>query len=93
MQLFELLCELLKFARVLKILAVELGQLAMVSFFYFADNGGVALLSCLKHLSCLEIDGSSLIEHFGVEVELLLVESVNGLHILHALLKDLHFLL
>ena len=32
----------------------------------------------------------ALIEHIIVEVELLLVELVNGLHVLHALLEDLH---
>ena len=93
LQLLKLLCELLKFTGVLQVLAVEFSKLLVVGLLDFSDDGGVPLLSSLEHLTSLQVDRGSLVEDLCVEVKLLLVESVDGLHVLHTFLQNLHFFL
>ena len=65
----------------------------MVGLLDFSDDGGVPLLSSLEHLTSLQVDRGSLVEDLCVEVKLFLVESVDGLHVLHTFLQNLHFFL
>ena len=66
-----------------KLLILELRDLLAKLLGILAQLGLQALLLFCK--DCLP-----LVEHVVVEVELLLVELVDGFHVLHALLQDLH---
>ena len=58
---------------------------------FFTIIGRVFLESSSETLSLFSEDQLTLLEDLVVEKKLLIVQSVDGLHIFHALLKDLHF--
>ena len=72
---------------------LELSQLALIVLFDLADDLPKLALTILKNLFGFFINRRSLLQHFGVEIQLLLIQPVDGLHVLHALLQDLHLLL
>ena len=96
-KLFEALLELDKFVREqfvvlgvsrihglgFKLLVLELLDCLAKYLGIFAQLGLEALLLLGEHLLAL-------VEHIVVEVKLLLVELVDGFHVLHALFQDLH---
>ena len=90
LELDELVCEqfvVLGVRRIqvfgFELLVLELGDGLAKRLGVLAQLGLEALLLLREHLLAL-------VEHIVVEVELLLVELVDSLHVLHALLQDLH---
>lgn len=91
LQLDELVCEQLVVLRVgrvqilrIRLLHFEELKLVAEALTVFGKLGLQAFLLLLEDLLALE-------EDVVVEAQLLLVQLVNGLHVLHALLEDLHF--
>lgn len=82
---FKLVC-------VLRVGFLELSQLTLVVLFDLADDLSKLAFAILKNFLGFLVDARSLLQHLRVKVELLLVQAVDSLHVLHALLQDLHLL-
>lgn len=67
--------------------------LSIVTFYDLAFDFLVPALLVLLVLDGGFVDSDLLLEHPEVKLEFLFVELVDGLHVLHALLKNLHFFL
>ena len=90
LQLDELVCEELVLLRVLDVQVVSISLLNVKELTLLGQFLPVALLLELEALLLLVEDCLALVQHIEVETKLLLVELVHGLHVLHALLEDLH---
>jgi len=92
----------LKFLKLLSELAVRASQVEVVILvlllvyleftFDFTHKFFVATLSVLELCLGAVVNGLALLEYFLVKVKFLLVEAIDSLHVLHTLLKNLHFL-
>ena len=90
LQLDELVSEELVLLRVLNVQVVGISLLNIKEVTLLSQLLSVALLLELEALLLLVEDRLALVQHIEVETKLLLVEFVHGLHVLHALLEDLH---
>ena len=93
LELLELLGELLVVVSELDVLPLEVLGLAVELLLDCAEDVLVATLLGLERVDGRVVDLFALLQYLVVELELLLVETVHGLHVLHALFEDLHFLL
>jgi len=92
LELFELLSELLVVVSELDVLSLVLLALSLKLFLDSPEYILVPSLLSLETRDSVIIDLFPLLEDLEVELELLLIESVDALHVLHALLEDLHLL-
>ena len=90
LELDELISEDLIFLgqRCVQILGFSDLHLESLKFITIAHR--VLIKSSFETLSLFSKDCLTLTEHLEVENQLLIIESVDGLHVFHALLKDLH---
>jgi len=93
LQLLELLRELLVVVRQLDVLTLVVLALTIELLLHCPKNVLVTALLGLEGVDGVVVDLFALLEDLVVELELLLVEAVDGLHVFHALLEDLHLLL
>ena len=93
LEFLKLLGELLVVISQLDVLFLEIFALFVKLLFDSSEYVLIPPLLSLKPINSITIDLLPLLEYLMIELQLLLIESVHGLHVLHALLKDLHFLL
>lgn len=93
LKLLELLGELLVVISKLDVLSLVLLALSLKLFLDSSEYVLVSSFLGLETSDGIVVDLFSLLENLQVELKFLLIESVDTLHIFHALFKDLHFLL
>ena len=90
LQLDELISEDLIFLGQLRVQTLGFCDLHLESLKFITIAHRVLIKSSFETLSLFSKDCLTLTEHLEVENQLLIIESVDGLHVFHALLKDLH---
>lgn len=93
LKLLKLLCELFVVLCQLNILLLEVFALSVKLFLDRAKYVLIPSFFRLERVDCDVVDLFTLLKHLVIEFEFLLVKAVDGLHVLHAFLEDLHFLL
>lgn len=92
LQLLELLSELLVVLSQLDVLLLIVLALSLKLVLDSSEDVSVPSVLVLQTTDCVGVNLFSLLQDFVVELKLFLVESVDSLHIFHALLENLHFL-
>ena len=93
MQLLELFCELAVRTGEVVIVDLELALVGLELALDFTDEFLISALSVFELRLGAVVDSLALFEDLLVEIEFLFVEAVDSLHVFHALLENLHFLL
>lgn len=93
LKFLELLCELLIVIGQLDVISLEILLLSLKLFFNCSQNVLATSIFSFKRSNCIAVDLFSLFENLVVELQLFLIETINCLHILHALFENLHFFL
>ena len=93
LQLLKLFGEFLIIVSELDVLALKVFRLSLELLLNCTQYVLIASLFGLEGGNCVAVDLFSFLKYLMVELKLLLVESIYGFHVLHALLENLHFLL
>lgn len=93
LKFLELLGELLVIVSKFNVVSLEVLALAIELLFDCTQYILISSLLCLQRIDCHTVDLFTFLEYLIVEFEFFLIQSIHGLHVLHASLKYLHFLL
>ena len=90
LELDELISEDLIFLGEFCVQILGFSDLHLESLKFLTIIHRIPIKSCFETLFLFSEDRLTLVEHLKVEQELLIIKSVDSLHVFHALLKDLH---
>ena len=93
LKLLELLGELFVIVGKFNIVSLEILALAIELLLDCTQYVLISSLLCFQRIDCHTIDLFTFLEYLIVEFEFLLIQSIYGLHVLHAPFEYLHFLL